>query len=84
MLAVGKAGGANTVVLSGVDGAGDFYAAQTLRQIVGADGGSVSLPGVVITDFPAFGLRGGMESFYGTRGPSRTCCATSTSSASTS
>jgi hypothetical protein len=69
VLAVGRMGGGKAVVLSGVDAAGDFYAAQTLRQIVQSDAGAAKLPGVVITDFPAFGLRGGMESFYGDAWP---------------
>jgi hypothetical protein len=69
VLAVGRANDVNTVVLAGVDAAGDFYAAQTLRQIVRTDGASARLPGMVIVDFPAFGLRGGMESFYGNAWP---------------
>ncbi len=56
-LAVGE----KTVALAGVGEDGLFHAAQTLRQLVTAQG----LPGVVIRDWPATGVRGVAESFYG-------------------
>jgi hyaluronoglucosaminidase len=39
-----------------------FYAAQTLRQLVGADG---VVPGVEIRDWPLMEIRGAIEGFYG-------------------
>ncbi|MDQ2737113.1 MAG: beta-N-acetylglucosaminidase domain-containing protein, partial [Actinomycetota bacterium] len=48
------------VVLDGIDATGTYYAAQSFRQIVGR-----WLPGVVVRDWPGFGFRGVMESFYG-------------------
>jgi hyaluronoglucosaminidase len=53
--------GSARVVLAGVDPAGTFYAAQTLRQLAG-DG---TIAGVAITDRPAMPHRGAIEGFYG-------------------
>ncbi|WP_163513728.1 beta-N-acetylglucosaminidase domain-containing protein [Fodinicola acaciae] len=61
VLVAGLRDGVPTIVLSGVDAAGTFYAAQTLRQLV--VGGTV--PGVRVRDFSSFSMRGGEESFYG-------------------
>jgi len=53
------------IVLSGVDGAGTFYAVQSLRQLLTAQANGARVDGVEIRDWPAYGVRGGMESFYG-------------------
>ncbi|MGI5400769.1 beta-N-acetylhexosaminidase family protein [Streptomyces sp. CA-135486] len=49
------------IVLSGVDAAGTYYAAQTLRQLVRGP----RLRGVVIRDWPALRRRGVVEGFSG-------------------
>ena len=56
-----RSDGAARVVLAGVDPAGTFYAAQTLRQLAG-DG---TIAGVAVTDQPAMAHRGTIEGFYG-------------------
>lgn len=61
VLVAGIRAGVPTIVLSGVDAAGTFYAAQTLRQLIVGD----TVPGVRVRDFPSFAMRGGEESFYG-------------------
>jgi hyaluronoglucosaminidase len=53
------------IVLSGVDGAGTFYAVQSLRQLLAAQANGARVDGVEIRDWPAYRVRGGMESFYG-------------------
>jgi len=53
------------VVLSGVDGTGTFYAVQSLRQLLVPRGSQVAVDGVTVRDWPAYRVRGGMESFYG-------------------
>jgi hyaluronoglucosaminidase len=66
VLGIGRgADGQARVVLAGVDPTGTFYAAQTLRQLVVAQGGRHWLPGVSIRDWPATPLRGVVEGFYG-------------------
>ncbi|MFI7382355.1 beta-N-acetylglucosaminidase domain-containing protein [Streptomyces sp. NPDC049813] len=50
-----------TLALGGTDAAGQFYAAQTLRQL--ATGHAVA--GASVSDFPSMGLRGSIEGFYG-------------------
>jgi hyaluronoglucosaminidase len=62
ILAAGRAAGRQVVVLDGVDVAGQFYASQTLRQLLA---GRRSLSGIVIRDWPSFALRGVVEGFYG-------------------
>ncbi|MCX4473588.1 beta-N-acetylglucosaminidase domain-containing protein [Micromonospora sp. NBC_01655] len=57
--------GRSRIVLSGVDGAGTFYAVQSLRQLLVPKGSRVSVGGVQIRDWPGYQVRGGMESFYG-------------------
>ena len=47
--------------LSGVDTAGTFYGAQTLRQIVHGP----QLPALLIRDWPSLPVRGVVEGFYG-------------------
>jgi len=64
VLAAGSAPtGRGLIVLDGVDGAGQFYAAQTLRQLLAQHS---SLHDVVIRDWPSFASRGVVEGFYGT------------------
>ena len=70
VLAAGRTGaganGAGTVVLAGVDAAGTFDAAQSLRQLVVSGAHGAALPGVRITDWPTTPVRGTEEGFYGT------------------
>jgi hyaluronoglucosaminidase len=61
LAAFARQDGSGEVVVAGADTAGTFYAAQTLRQLVGA--GSVAAVGIV--DHPAMGHRGAIEGFYG-------------------
>ncbi|WP_327251042.1 beta-N-acetylglucosaminidase domain-containing protein [Streptomyces sp. NBC_01244] len=65
-LATGKAGIGPVAVLSGVDAAGTFYAAQTLRQLLAKAAATHTLPGVAVRDWPGFAHRGGKEIFHGT------------------
>ncbi|MEV0810933.1 beta-N-acetylglucosaminidase domain-containing protein [Micromonospora sp. NPDC050200] len=53
------------IILSGVDGAGTFYAVQSLRQQLVSEGSRVAVDGVAVRDWPGYRIRGGMESFYG-------------------
>ena len=54
------------VVLAGHDGAGQFYAVQTLRQLVQPrGGGSFQIAGAEVVDYPSMPLRGTIEGFYG-------------------
>ncbi|MEU2612408.1 beta-N-acetylglucosaminidase domain-containing protein [Micromonospora sp. NPDC007271] len=53
------------IVLAGVDGAGTFYAVQSLRQLLVSKGSRVAVGGVAVHDWPGYRIRGGMESFYG-------------------
>ncbi|WTQ59793.1 beta-N-acetylglucosaminidase domain-containing protein [Streptomyces sp. NBC_00158] len=62
-LAVGKAGGRDTVALAGVGEDGLFHAAQTLRQLLAAGHGKV--PGMLVRDWPIAPVRGITEGFYG-------------------
>jgi hyaluronoglucosaminidase len=55
------AAGHSTVALAGVDGAGTFYAVQTLRQLISRG----TLHDVVISDWPSMPVRGVIEGFYG-------------------
>ncbi|WP_244178637.1 beta-N-acetylglucosaminidase domain-containing protein [Streptomyces rubellomurinus] len=64
------------VVLSGVDAAGTFYAAQSLRQLLaavpagqgqGPGAAGLGLPGITLRDWPTgASVRGTAEAFYGT------------------
>jgi beta-N-acetylglucosaminidase/Concanavalin A-like lectin/glucanases superfamily/Hyaluronidase post-catalytic domain-like/Glycosyl hydrolase family 20, domain 2 len=66
VLAAGRGGdGGAEIVLSGVDRTGTFYAAQSFRQIISRRAGRPEVAGVSVRDWPAFGIRGGMQSFYG-------------------
>jgi hyaluronoglucosaminidase len=54
------------VVLAGVDAAGTFYAAQSLRQlVVTGTGDTGTIAGVGVVDRPAMRHRGVIEGFYG-------------------
>ena len=64
-LLVDEREGTDHVVLGGTDAAGQYYAAQTLRQLVATDDDEV-IAGVRVTDYPAMPLRGTIEGFYGT------------------
>ncbi|MEJ1199925.1 MULTISPECIES: beta-N-acetylglucosaminidase domain-containing protein [unclassified Streptomyces] len=65
-LRVARSGQGSRITLGGKDGAGQFYAVQTLRQLfVRADGESWKLPGVRVGDYPSMPLRGTIEGFYG-------------------
>ena len=55
------ASGEGAIVLAGVDGAGTFYAVQTLRQLIDHR----TVPDVVIRDWPSISVRGVIEGFYG-------------------
>ncbi|MFJ8826926.1 beta-N-acetylglucosaminidase domain-containing protein [Streptomyces sp. NPDC102467] len=50
-----------TVALGGTDATGQFYAAQTLRQLVNRH----AVAGASVSDFPSMELRGSIEGFYG-------------------
>ncbi|MFE7319012.1 beta-N-acetylglucosaminidase domain-containing protein [Streptomyces sp. NPDC057555] len=65
-LAVGQVAGRDTVALDGVGPDGLFHAVQTLRQLV-ADGpdGQHQLASVSVRDWPATGVRGTTEGFFG-------------------
>ncbi|MDN5797962.1 MAG: beta-N-acetylglucosaminidase domain-containing protein, partial [Intrasporangium sp.] len=54
-----------TVAIGGVDGSGQFYAVQTLRQLLQWGRHGWQLPQVGVTDWPAMPLRGTIEGFYG-------------------
>lgn len=62
-LASGRRDGRTLLALSGSDATGTFYAAQTLRQLLGTSG---KLPETRIRDWPTAALRGVIEGFYGT------------------
>ncbi|MFE0100329.1 beta-N-acetylglucosaminidase domain-containing protein [Streptomyces sp. NPDC059009] len=76
-LATGRYAGRGTVALDGVGEDGLFHAAQTFRQILEsretresreptAAGGTRTLPGLTVRDWPATPVRGLTEGFYGT------------------
>ncbi|MVA75677.1 hyaluronidase [Auraticoccus sp. F435] len=60
-----RGGGLGTVALGGVDAAGQYYAVQTLRQLVVGDGARARLAAVRVSDWPSMPLRGTIEGFYG-------------------
>jgi hyaluronoglucosaminidase len=55
------------IAIGGVDGSGQYYGVQTLRQLImpGPANGRDKLPGVSVSDYPAMPLRGTIEGFYG-------------------
>ncbi|MEZ0090433.1 beta-N-acetylglucosaminidase domain-containing protein [Streptacidiphilus sp. EB129] len=59
--------GSGVVVLAGVDAAGTFNAAQSLRQLLQRTAaGAATLPGALVRDWPTTPVRGTEEAFYGT------------------
>jgi hyaluronoglucosaminidase len=54
-----------TIALGGVDPAGQYYAVQTLRQLVIPKGDGWRIAGASVSDYPAMPLRGTIEGFYG-------------------
>ncbi|MFE9254637.1 beta-N-acetylglucosaminidase domain-containing protein [Streptomyces sp. NPDC006879] len=69
-IAVGRAGGRDTVALVGTDQDGFFHAVQTLRQLLPGGGRAGTptggtLPAVQIRDWPTAAVRGITEGFYG-------------------
>lgn len=54
-----------TVALGGHDGAGQFYAVQTLRQLITGAPGRWQIAAASVSDHPAMPLRGSIEGFYG-------------------
>ncbi len=62
LAAGGGPGDATFIVLDGVDSTGEFYAAQTLRQLLAQRG---DLPSLVVRDWPTLPVRGVVEGFYG-------------------
>ncbi|MGH3168458.1 MAG: beta-N-acetylglucosaminidase domain-containing protein, partial [Trebonia sp.] len=66
VLAAGRTSGGTVVMaLSGVDGTGTFYAAQTLRQLITGRPGHARLHDVLVRDWPSMPVRGVIEGFYG-------------------
>ena len=57
--------GAKTVAIGGIDGSGQFYGVQTLRQLLKRDRHGWQVGKVSVTDWPAMPLRGTIEGFYG-------------------
>ncbi|GAA2918842.1 beta-N-acetylglucosaminidase domain-containing protein [Streptomyces mexicanus] len=53
------------VALGGTDAAGQFYAVQTLRQLLERDGTGWRVAGAQVSDYPSMPLRGTIEGFYG-------------------
>ncbi|MGW1895060.1 beta-N-acetylglucosaminidase domain-containing protein [Streptomyces sp. NPDC002004] len=59
--------GDHRIVLSGVDTAGTYYAAQSLRQVLPHRAGpGAQVRGLAVRDWPATPVRGVIEGFYGT------------------
>jgi hyaluronoglucosaminidase len=58
-------GGRGTVTLAGHDATGQFYAVQTLEQLLVDGRHGVDVAGATVQDFPAMPLRGTIEGFYG-------------------
>ncbi|MFE7955828.1 beta-N-acetylglucosaminidase domain-containing protein [Streptomyces sp. NPDC057413] len=53
------------LVLGGTDAAGQFYAVQTLRQLIEPAGTGWRVAGAQVSDYPSMPLRGTIEGFYG-------------------
>jgi len=72
ILKVGRANGINVIILAGYDrddteekfcGAGTFYAMQSLRQLIVAEGGVVKVKTAEIADAPLLAIRGCYSAF---------------------
>ncbi|QRP43258.1 beta-N-acetylglucosaminidase domain-containing protein [Amycolatopsis sp. FDAARGOS 1241] len=61
--ALSTAGG--EIVIGGRDGSGQYYGAQTLRQLFVPSGHGWAISGVAVRDWPNMSLRGSIEGFYG-------------------
>ncbi|RII17868.1 O-GlcNAcase NagJ precursor [Streptomyces sp. YIM 130001] len=57
--------GAGDVALAGKDAPGQYYAVQTLRQLLIRSGARWKVAGVQVSDHPSMPLRGTIEGFYG-------------------
>ncbi|WP_217383578.1 beta-N-acetylglucosaminidase domain-containing protein [Streptomyces sp. NK08203] len=57
---------AASVALAGADATGQFYAVQSLRQLLRRTGTTWHVAGAAVSDHPAMPLRGTVEGFYGT------------------
>ncbi|GGQ55236.1 beta-N-acetylglucosaminidase [Streptomyces griseorubens] len=64
-LRVARVGRGSQAVLGGTDGAGQFYAVQTLRQLLVRSGTGWKVAGAQVGDHPSMPLRGTIEGFYG-------------------
>ncbi|MEU4667720.1 beta-N-acetylglucosaminidase domain-containing protein [Amycolatopsis sp. NPDC023774] len=53
------------IAISGRDGSGQYYGAQTLRQLFVRSGHGWAISGVAVHDWPNMALRGSIEGFYG-------------------
>ncbi|MEV6901716.1 beta-N-acetylglucosaminidase domain-containing protein [Amycolatopsis sp. NPDC051372] len=53
------------IVIAGRDGSGQYYGAQTLRQLFVRSGHGWAISGVAVRDWPNMALRGSIEGFYG-------------------
>ncbi|MEV4596721.1 beta-N-acetylglucosaminidase domain-containing protein [Amycolatopsis sp. NPDC049253] len=53
------------IAISGHDGSGQYYGAQTLRQLFVRVGHGWAISGVAVHDWPNMALRGSIEGFYG-------------------
>ena len=60
-----RSGPHKTVVIAGVDGSGQFYGVQTLRQLFVGSKSHPQIASVSVSDFPSMPLRGTIEGFYG-------------------
>ncbi|NGN93402.1 hyaluronidase [Nocardioides sp. KC13] len=65
LLADASSAGVGTVTLAGHDTTGQFYAAQTLRQLFVATDDGWRIAGAEVSDAPRMPLRGSIEGFYG-------------------
>ncbi|MFE6996520.1 beta-N-acetylglucosaminidase domain-containing protein [Microbacterium sp. NPDC057659] len=61
VIASGAIGNRKVLLLNGVDGAGAYYAVQSLRQVVSKN----TVPALRVRDWPQMSIRGAIEGFYG-------------------
>ncbi|MGE5653910.1 MAG: beta-N-acetylglucosaminidase domain-containing protein, partial [Bacillota bacterium] len=65
LLTIHSADGVPVITIAAKDARGEFYALQTLGQLVQRHGQTVRLPIVQVADWPDFAQRGVIEGFYG-------------------